>query len=173
MELKDIENTIAKIDDFPKKGIVFRDITPLFLEPKKIDFIIDEMIKRIPSKDDIDVIVAPESRGYLFGLPLALKMNKPFVMVRKPNKLPREKLSIDYELEYGNNTLEIHKNDIKENWNVLIVDDLLATGGTTCAIQELVTQLKANVVSQIYLIELEGLADKTKLKGNLISLIKY
>lgn len=172
MELKDIENTIAKINDFPKEGIIFRDITPLFLEPKKINFIIDKMMEKISSKD-IDVIVAPESRGYLFGLPLALKMNKPFVMVRKPNKLPREKLSIDYELEYGNNTLEIHKNDIKENSNILIVDDLLATGGTTCAIQELMEQLKANVVGQIYLIELEGLADKSKLKGNVISLIKY
>lgn len=172
MEWKDIENTIARIDDFPKKGIIFRDITPLFLEPEKINFIVDEMAKKV-SSSKIDVIVAPESRGYLFGLPLALKMNKPFVMVRKPNKLPREKLSINYELEYGNNTLEIHKNDIKENSNILIVDDLLATGGTSCAIQELVSQLKANVVSQIYLIELEGLSDKTKLKGNVISLIKY
>lgn len=172
MEIKDIENTIAKIKDFPKKGIIFRDITPLFLEPKKINFVIDKMIEKI-SSIDVDIIVAPESRGYLFGLPLALRMNKPFVMVRKPNKLPREKLSIDYELEYGNNTLEIHKNDIKENSKILIVDDLLATGGTTCAIQELMHQLKANVVAQVYLIELDGLADKTKLKGNVISLIKY
>lgn len=172
MDIKDIEKSIAKIDDFPKKGIVFRDITPLFLEPTKVNFIIDEMIKFI-NPNNIDIVVAPESRGYLFGLPLALKINKPFVMVRKPNKLPREKLSIDYELEYGKNTLEIHKNDIKSNSNILIVDDLLATGGTTCAIQELIRKLGANVVQQVYLIELESLVDKSKLKGDVISLIKY
>ncbi len=172
MKISDIENAIVSINDFPKKGIVFRDITPLFLDPIKINFIIDEMAKLLQSID-FDVIVAPESRGYLFAVPLALKLNKPFVMVRKPNKLPRAKLSIDYELEYGHNILEIHKNDIKPNSKVLIVDDLLATGGTSCAIQEMVKQLDSLVVAHMYLIELEGLIKDQRLIGKVYSLIKF
>lgn len=172
MKISDIEKTIVSIGDFPKKGIVFRDITPLFLEPKKIEFIIEQMAFYL-SSIDIDVIVAPESRGYLFGVPLALKLNKPFVMVRKPNKLPRPKLSIDYELEYGHNILEIHKEDIKPNSKVLIVDDLLATGGTSCAIQEMIKQFNSKVVAHMYLIELEGLVKNQKLEGEVFSLIKF
>lgn len=172
MKISDIEKAIVSIQDFPKKDILFRDITPLFLDPNKINFIIDQMYNEL-SKVEYDVIVAPESRGYLFGLPLALKANKPFVMVRKPNKLPRPKLSIDYELEYGHNILEIHKDDIKPNSKVLIVDDLLATGGTSCAIQEMIKQLDSKVVGHMYLIELVGLANKSKLEGQVFSLIKF
>lgn len=172
MTLKDVENKIARIDHFPNKGVIFRDITPLFLEIDTIKFIIQEMEKKL-SSIDFDIIVSPESRGYLFGLPLALKTNKPFVMVRKENKLPRTKISVEYELEYGKGILEIHKGDIKPDSKILIVDDLLATGGTSIAIQNLVKKLDSKVVAQIYLIDLKGLWDKSKLDGSVFSLISY
>lgn len=172
MTINDIKKDIASIKDFPKKGIEFKDITPLFLNPKKINFIVDKMSNFL---EDLkyDIIVAPESRGFLFGLPLSLKTNKPFVLIRKKNKLPREVESIDYDLEYGKSTLEITKEDVKPGMNAVIVDDLLATGGTSIAIQNLLKKLSVNVVSHVYLIELEGMCDKKKLDGTFFSMIKY
>lgn len=172
MTIKDIKDSIISIKDYPNKGILFRDITPIFLNSDKVKFIISEFVKLV--KDlDFDVIVAPESRGYLFGLPLALELNKPFIMVRKPNKLPRKTLSIDYTLEYGQNTLQMHQEDLKPNSKVLIVDDLLATGGTSFAIQKLIHLANCKTIGHLYLIELLGLCDKSKIEGNLQSLIQY
>ena len=172
MDYQDIVKSIAIIEDFPKKGISFKDITPLFLEPKKIDFIIDEL-EKFAKTLDFDIIVAPESRGFLFGLPLALKMKKPFVPVRKKGKLPREVISQEYVLEYGKATIEINKHDIPANAKILIIDDLIATGGTTIAIQDLLSKVNANVVGQAYLIELIELCQHEKLNGKFFSMIKF
>lgn len=172
MTYDDIKKTIVSVMDFPKKGIDFKDITPLFLQPKMIDFIIDEMAT-FAKTIDFDIIVAPESRGFLFGLPLSLKTKKPFVLVRKKNKLPREVESIDYELEYGTSTLQVIKEDIKPNMKVLIVDDLIATGGTSIAIQNLMKKLGAEVVGQVYLIELVELCKHENLMGKFFSMLKY
>lgn len=172
MNIEDVKRSISAVPDFPKKGIVFRDITPIFYDYKKVQFIIDS-IYEFATKLNIDVIVAAESRGYLIGLPLAVRMEKPFVMVRKKGKLPRQTISIDYELEYGKNTLEIHDDSIKPNQRVLIVDDLIATGGTSIAIEKLVEKLKGKVVGHAYLIELEELKGRQKLQGEFFSLVKY
>lgn len=173
INLENIKNSIVTVSDFPIKGISFKDITPLFLDPKKIEFIIDEM-KKICSKLDFDIVVSPESRGFLFGIPLALKIEKPFVFIRKKGKLARPTESIDYELEYGKSTLEVIKQDVKPGNRVLIVDDLIATGGTSIAIQTLLKKLNAKVVGQIFLVELTSLLkDKSKLDGDFFSLIKY
>lgn len=172
MTYDDIKKSIVSVLDFPKKGIDFKDITPLFLDYKKIDFIVDEMSK-FASTFDFDIIVAPESRGFLFGLPLALKMKKPFVLARKKGKLPRPTQSIDYDLEYGKATIEVIKEDIKQNSKILIVDDLIATGGTSIAIQELVESLGAKVVGQVYLIELIELCNHEQLHGKFFSMLKY
>lgn len=172
MGYEEIKNAIATIEDFPKKGISFKDITPLLLDHKKMNFIIDELAK-FAKTIDFDIIVAPESRGFLFGLPLALNLKKPFVPIRKKGKLPREVISQEYELEYGKATIEVTKNDIPPNSKVLIIDDLIATGGTTVAIQDLVTKLGSTVVGQAYLIELVGLCDYEKLQGKFFSMIKY
>ncbi|MCF0217513.1 MAG: adenine phosphoribosyltransferase [Malacoplasma sp.] len=171
MDYQDIKNSIITIEDFPKKGISFKDISPLFLDPKKVEFVIDEMAN-FAKTIDFDCIVAPESRGFLFGLPLALKMKKPFVLVRKKGKLPREVVSESYNLEYGVATLEITKDAVAPNSKALIVDDLIATGGTTIAIQNILTKLNVSAVGQVYLIELFGLADHSKLQGKFFSLIK-
>lgn len=172
MDYQDIKDSIVTIEDFPKKGISFKDITPLFLDHKKIDFIVEELSKFAKTLD-FDIIVAPESRGFLLGLPLALHMKKPFVPIRKKGKLPREVISQEYELEYGRATIEVTKNDIPPNSKILIIDDLIATGGTTIAIQDLLTKLNSTVVGQAYLIELVNLCDYQKLHGKFFSMIKY
>ncbi len=171
-DIKKIEDTIVTVPDFPIKGILFRDITPLFQKPELVNEIIDIFYEKI--KDlDIDVIIGPESRGFLFGVPLSLKMNKPFVMARKPGKLPRETISYKYSLEYGTNEIQIHKDSIKPGQRILVIDDLLATGGTVDAINHLVIENGAKVVANFFLIELEGLADKSKLAGEVFSVIHY
>lgn len=172
MTYDDIKKSIVSVMDFPKQGIDFKDITPLFLDHKKIEFIIDEMAAFAKTLD-FDIIAAPESRGFLFGLPLSLKMKKPFILVRKKGKLAREVESIDYELEYGKSTLQVVKSDIKSNSKVLIVDDLIATGGTSVAIQNLMKKLNAEVVGQVYLIELVELCKHENLDGKFYSMLKY
>lgn len=172
MNYESIKNSIAIVEDFPKKGISFKDVTPLFLDSKKIEFIIDEMAT-FAKTVDFDVIVAPESRGFLFGLPLSLKLKKPFVPIRKKGKLPRKVVSEEYELEYGKAIIEISENDIPDNSKILIVDDLIATGGTSIAIQKLIKKLNCTVVGQVYLIELIELCDHEKLEGKFFSMIKY
>ncbi len=167
-----LKNIIANVKDFPVPGIMFRDITPLFRQPEEINKIIDAFVEII--KDwKIDVIVAPESRGFLFGVPLALKCNIPFVMVRKPNKLPRETIEISYKLEYGESKFQMHSDSIKPNQRVLIIDDLLATGGTTKAIEQLIKRFHAETIGSLYLVELTDLNGRKDLTGEVISLLQY
>ena len=167
-----IKEYIIDIHDKTKKGVIFRDITPLFSNYEIINSIIDEFAE-FAKLLNIDVIVGAESRGFLFGVPLSLKIKKPFVLVRKPNKLPRETYSVSYNLEYGSSSIEIHKGDIKPGQRVLIIDDLLATGGTVEAIETVVKMSDGVVAGSAYLIELESLKGREKLSGSVFSILKY
>ncbi|WP_027332735.1 adenine phosphoribosyltransferase [Mycoplasmopsis gallinarum] len=165
-------NYLADVKDFPKKGIIFKDISPLLNDGTAYNYAINEMIKKI---SDVDVIVSPEARGFIFGCPVATKMSKSFVMVRKPNKLPGECFEQHYDLEYGQNVLQIQKNLIKPGQKVAIVDDILATGGTTEAIIKLVEQSGGKVTDIVVLLELSFLNGKEYLKKydvNIHSLLK-
>ncbi|MDD3107342.1 MAG: adenine phosphoribosyltransferase, partial [Bacilli bacterium] len=152
----DYKKYIATIKDFPIEGILFRDITPLMADGIAFRTAVDEL-KQFAIDKKAEVIVGPESRGFIFGCPIAYEMQVGFVPIRKPNKLPRETVSLSYELEYGQNTLCMHKDAIKPNERVLIIDDLLATGGTVKATIELVEKLGGIVVGCGFLIELEDL----------------
>ena len=169
----DLKQTVREIKDFPKEGIDFKDITTLLQDGKALKFAIDEIIADLKDKN-VDLIVGPEARGFLMGTPVAYGMGVGFVPVRKPGKLPWEVESYEYDLEYGSNTLEIHKDAIKPGQKVAIVDDLLATGGTMEAAAKLIEKLGGEVVSMQFLIELEDLNGREKLsKYNINSLIKY
>jgi adenine phosphoribosyltransferase len=170
MTNNDIKKYINDVKDFPKKGIIFKDISPILKNPNVMKHIIKEFSKHL---NHADVIIGPDARGFLFGVPLAIKNNKPFVMVRKKGKLPGEVISFEYELEYATSTLEILKNSIKPNQKVVIVDDLLATGGTVEAIQKLIKSLGAKVVNKLFVIELEFLKGKEKIGNNYLSLVKF
>ena len=171
--MKKLEEYITSINDFPKKGIIYRDVTSVLEDKDGLKLAIDSMqvlIKNI----DFEVVVAPESRGFIFGMPIAYNLNKGFVPVRKPGKLPREVISQDYELEYGSSTLQIHKDAIKKGDRVVIIDDLMATGGTTKAIIKLVEKLGGKVVLICSLIELVDLNARELLKDyNIKSCVKY
>ena len=169
----DLKQTVRVIEDFPKEGISFKDITTLLQDGKALKFAIDEIIADLKDKN-VDLIVGPEARGFLMGTPVAYGMGVGFVPVRKPGKLPWEVESYEYDLEYGSNTLEIHKDAIKPGQKVAIVDDLLATGGTMEAAAKLIEKLGGEVVSMQFLIELEDLEGRAKLsKYDVNSLIKY
>ena len=169
----DLKQTVRVIEDFPKEGISFKDITTLLQDGKALKFAIDEIIADLKDKD-VDLIVGPEARGFLMGTPVAYGMGVGFVPVRKPGKLPWEVEGYEYDLEYGSNRLEIHKDAIKPGQKVAIVDDLLATGGTMEAAAKLIEKLGGEVVSMQFLIELEDLDGRAKLaKYNVNSLIKY
>lgn len=170
MNLKD---KIRVIENYPSEGISFKDITTLLKDGESFRECIDILNDKF--KDcKIDIIVGPESRGFIFATPLAYLLNAGFVPVRKPGKLPAETVKYSYDLEYGSDTLEIHKDSIKKGQNVLIVDDLLATGGTMKATANLVEQLGGNVVGLGFLIELEELKGRDKLSQYRVeSLIKY
>ena len=169
----DLKQTVRVIENFPKEGISFKDITTLLQNGEALKFAIDEIIADLKDKD-VDLIVGPEARGFLMGTPVAYGMGVGFVPVRKPGKLPWEVESFEYDLEYGSNILEIHKDAIKTGQKVAIVDDLLATGGTMEAAAELIEKLGGEVVSMQFLIELEDLDGREKLtKYNVNSLIKY
>ena len=171
--MKRLEEYITSINDFPKKGIIYRDVTSVLEDKKGLKLAIDSMqdlIKNI----DFDVVVAPESRGFIFGMPIAYNLNKGFVPVRKPGKLPREVISQDYELEYGTSILQMHKDAIKKGDRVVIIDDLMATGGTTQAIVKLVEKLGGKVVLICSLIELVDLKARELLKEyNIKSCVKF
>lgn len=171
-ELDKVKSMIIDVPNFPKPGIIFKDITPIFMQPQLMKDIIEEMRVRC-QKWDFDIVVAPESRGYLFGIPLALALNKPFVFVRKKGKLPRKTICTSYTIEYGEAEIEIHQDDIKPHDRVLIVDDLLATGGTINAIEKLITKAQGKVVASMFLIELEKLNGRNKLTSDIQSIIKY
>lgn len=169
MELKD---TIRAIEDYPKKGVIFRDITTLLKDKEAFKKAVDEMSEKIDK--DVDKIIGIEARGFIFGAALAYKLEKGFVPVRKPGKLPWDKVSESYELEYGEDSIEIHKDAIEEGDKVVIVDDLLATGGTAKACANLVEKLRGEVSSAIFLIELEDLKGREILSGTRVeSIIKY
>ena len=169
----DLKDTIRSIKDFPEKGIIFRDITTLLKDGNALRQAVDEMADAL-SDVDYDIVVAPESRGFIFGVPVAYANGKGFVPVRKKGKLPCETISQDYELEYGTATIEMHKDAIVPGQKVVIVDDLIATGGTTEAIIKLIEQLGGEVVKIIFLIELEGLKGREKLSGyDVDAVIKY
>ena len=169
MELKD---TIRAIDDYPKKGVIFRDITTLLKDKEAFKKAVDEMAEKIDK--DVDKIIGIEARGFIFGAALAYKLEKGFVPVRKPGKLPWDKVSESYELEYGEDSIEIHKDAIEAGEKIVIVDDLLATGGTSKACINLVEKLKGEVSSAIFLVELEDLKGREILSGTRVeSIIKY
>ena len=173
MSSKDIENAIRDIPDFPKKGIIFKDITPVLSDIDLLRKSIDMMVEPY-MKQKIDVVVGIESRGFIFGTPIADKLDASFVLVRKPGKLPYKTEKVSYELEYGTDTLEIHKDSINDGQNVLIVDDLLATGGTAEATCNLISKLKGNISGFVVLIELEFLEGRKKLNQyNVHSIVKY
>lgn len=161
--MKKLEDYVRSIPDFPEKGIIFRDVTSVLQDKDSLKMSIDQMMDLI--KDvDCDVIVGPESRGFIFGVPIAYNLNKSFVPVRKKGKLPCETVEISYELEYGSATIEMHRDSIKPGQKVVIVDDLIATGGTIEAITKLVEELGGKVQKIIFLMELEGLNGREKLK---------
>lgn len=168
-----LNTLIRDVENFPKEGILFKDITPLLQDAKGLQESIDQMAKEVQDVD-FDLVVGPESRGFIFGVPLAYKLQKGFVPVRKPGKLPYKTIGQSYDLEYGSNTIEMHIDAIKPGQKVIIVDDLLATGGTTKAMVELIEKLGGEVVKIVYLIELEGLNGRSILEGqNIVSLLKY
>lgn len=169
----DLKEYIRDVPDFPEPGILFKDITPLLSDVKAFDYTIAQLVERYKDAD-FDVIVPVESRGFLFGAPLARELGKAIVPVRKPGKLPAETLSTDYELEYGTNTMEIHADGVEKGQKVLIIDDLLATGGTLGASARLV-EMTGGVVSEIgVIIELAFLDGRKNLVDyNVYSMIAY
>ena len=159
-----LEDYVASIPDFPKEGILFRDITPMCQDGEAFKYAC-KLLADYAKKVGAEVIVGPESRGYMFGCPVANELGIGFVPVRKPGKLPRETISTTYSLEYGTNELQIHTDAIKKGQKVLIIDDLLATGGTVEATIKLVEKLGGEVVGCGFIIELEDLGGREKLAG--------
>lgn len=171
--MKPIEEYVRSIPDFPESGIIFRDVTSILQDADGLHLAIDLMQEKL--KDvDFDVVVGPESRGFIFGVPIAYNLHKPFVPIRKKGKLPRETVSVSYDLEYGSAEIEMHKDSIKPGQKVVIVDDLIATGGTIEAAIKLVEQLGGEVVKVVFLMELAGLKGRERLSGyDVASVICY
>ena len=160
--MKKLEEYVRSIPDFPEPGIIFRDVTSVLQEADGLQLSINGIMDKL--KDvDFDVVVGPESRGFIFGVPVAYNMKKAFVPVRKKGKLPCETVSMEYDLEYGSAVIEMHKDSIKPGQKVVIIDDLIATGGTIEAITKLVEQLGGEVVKIVFLMELAGLEGRKKL----------
>ena len=170
---KQIKKVIKDVVDFPKKGIIFKDVTPVFADSAIFKKLINTLAKRYSGKK-IDAIVGVESRGFIIGAPLAYKLGLPFVPVRKPGKLPRETYKEEYALEYGTNTLEIHKDALKKGGKVIVVDDLLATGGTMEASAKLAERCGAKVAEMVFVVELDFLKGREKLKDyKVFSIVHY
>ena len=168
-----LKNYVATVLDFPKEGIVFRDITPLMNDGEAYKEATDQIVN-FAKEHNIDVVVGPEARGFIFGCPVSYALGIGFVPVRKPGKLPREVIEYSYDLEYGSNVLCMHKDSIKPGQRVLIIDDLLATGGTIEAVIKLVESLGGIVAGLAFLIELEELKGMEKLKDYpVLTLMKY
>ena len=171
--MKKIEEYVRSIPDFPEPGIIFRDVTSVLQDADGLHLAISSMQELLEGLD-VDVIAGLESRGFIFGTPLAYNMHKPFVLVRKKGKLPCETVSMKYELEYGSAEIEIHKDAIKPGQKVVIVDDLIATGGTVEAAAKLIESLGGEVVKIVFLMELAGLEGRKKLeKYDVSSVICY
>lgn len=171
--MKKLEEYVRSIPDFPEEGIIFRDVTSILQDKDGLHLAIDSMQETL--KDiDFDIVLGPESRGFIFGVPIAYNLRKPFVPVRKKGKLPCETVEMEYDLEYGTAVIEMHKDAIQPGQKVVIIDDLIATGGTIEAITKLVTELGGEVVKIVFLMELEGLKGRDKLKDfDVASIIKY
>ena len=171
--MKKLEDYVISIPDFPKPGIIFRDVTSVVQDEDGLQMAIDALMEKLDGLE-FDVIAGSESRGFVFGMPLAYNLHKPFVMIRKKGKLPRETVSVSYELEYGTAELEIHKDAILPGQKVVLIDDLIATGGTSKAMIQLVESLGGNVVTNLFLMELAGLNGRRQLEGyNVDSVIVY
>ena len=171
--MSDVEKYIKSIPDFPQPGIIFRDVTSVIEDPKGLQIAIDDMSAMLDGVD-YDVIAGAESRGFIFGAPIAYKNGKGFVLVRKKGKLPRETVEMSYDLEYGSATIEMHKDSIKPGQMVVLVVDLIATGGTIEAAAKLVEKLGGVVVKMIFLIELTDLKGRERLsKYDIDSLVKF
>lgn len=171
--MKRVEDYVRSIPDFPEEGVLFRDITTVIQDADGFHLAIDEMKKKLEGID-FDVIAGAESRGFIFGAPLAYAMNKGLVLIRKKGKLPCETVSQEYDLEYGSAVIEMHKDSIKPGQKVVLVDDLMATGGTVDAAIKLVEQLGGEVVKIVFLMELAGLNGRERLKGyDVESVITY
>lgn len=171
--MKPIEEYVVSIPDFPEKGIIFRDVTSVLQDADGLALSIDLMQEKLKGLE-FDAIVGPESRGFIFGVPIAYNLHKPFIPIRKKGKLPRETASIQYELEYGTAELEIHRDAIKEGMKVVIIDDLMATGGTNEAMIRLIEGLGGEVVRAVFLMELAGLNGRKRLEGyDIDSVIVY
>ena len=162
--MKKVEDYVRTIPDFPEPGIMFRDVTSVLQDPDGLKLAIDEMIKLLDGLE-FDIIAGTESRGFIFGVPIAYALGKSFIPVRKKGKLPCETISAEYELEYGTAEIEIHKDAVKPGQKVVLVDDLIATGGTIAASIKLIEQLGGEVVKSIFFIELAGLNGRAKLEG--------
>ena len=162
--MKPIEEYVRSIPDFPEPGIIFRDVTSVLQDAEGLRLSIDLMQEKLKGVD-FDVIVGPESRGFIFGVPIAYNLHKPFVPIRKKGKLPCETASIEYALEYGTAEIEIHKDAVKEGQRVVIIDDLMATGGTNEAMVKLIGGLGGKVVKCVCRMELAGLEGRKRLSG--------
>ena len=162
--MKKIEDYVVSIPDFPEKGIIFRDVTSVLQDADGFQLAIDLMQEKLEGVD-YDLVAGSEARGFIFGMPIAYNQKKAFVPVRKKGKLPRKTISTEYDLEYGSAVIEVHEDAIKPGQKVVIVDDLMATGGTTEAIIRLIEELGGEVVKIIFLMELAGLNGREKLKG--------
>lgn len=169
----DLREYIASIEGFPKEGIIFRDVTPLLADGDAFHDACDRLIE-FARRLEADVIVGPESRGFMFGCPVSYALGIGFVPVRKPNKLPRKTLSCSYDLEYGSNTLEMHVDGIRPGQRVVIIDDLLATGGTVEATVKMIKELGGEPVGCAFIIELSDLHGRDALSGmEVLSLLTY
>ena len=162
--MKKLEEYVRSIPDFPEPGIIFRDITTILQDPDGLHLAIQSMQDKLKDTE-FDVVVGTESRGFIFGVPIAYNLHKAFVPVRKKGKLPCETVSMEYDLEYGSAVIEMHKDSIKPGQKVVLVDDLVATGGTIEAALKLVEELGGEVVKVVFLMELAGLKGRERLKG--------
>lgn len=171
--MKKLEDYVVSIPDYPEPGIIFRDVTSILQDAEGLKLAIDSLQAELDGLD-FDVIAGTESRGFIFGMPIAYNLHKPFVLVRKKGKLPRETVSVSYDLEYGSAEIEMHKDSIKPGQKVVLIDDLIATGGTIEAAAKLVESLGGEVVRIIFLMELAGLKGREKLKNyDVRSVIRY
>ena len=171
--MKELKDYIKSIPDFPTPGVMFRDVTSILDDPEGFQLSVEELTRLLDGVE-YDVIAGVESRGFIFGAPLAYRQEKAFVPVRKKGKLPRETVERTYDLEYGTATIEIHKDAIKPGQKVVIIDDLIATGGTIEAAAKLVEQLGGEVVKMIFLIELTDLKARERLAGyDVASVVQY
>ena len=171
--MKKVEDYVRTIPDFPEPGIMFRDVTSVLQDAEGFKLAIDEM-KKLLDGVDFDIIAGAESRGFIFGAPLAYALGKPFVLIRKKGKLPCETVEKSYDLEYGSATIEMHKDSVKPGQKVVVVDDLIATGGTIEAACELIEELGGEVAKIVFLMELAGLNGREKLaKYDVASVVTY